>query len=50
MTTSDLYHFSVGTDTTFSLSLTGLSVDADVRLIRDTNSNGIVDLIVGDDL
>lgn len=43
--TTDVYHFSVvDTGIDFSLSLTGLTADADVRLIQDTNSNGIVDI------
>jgi hypothetical protein len=41
--TADVYHFNLGTASSFSLSLTGLSADADVRLIRDANGNGIVD-------
>lgn len=43
--TADVYHFSVvDTAINFSLSLTDLSADADVRLIQDTNNNGIVDV------
>ncbi len=41
--TADVYHFSVNHTGTFTLSMTGLSADADVRLIRDTNSNLAVD-------
>jgi hypothetical protein len=41
--TADVYHFSVNSSGTFRLSLTGLSNDADVRLIHDTNSNLAVD-------
>jgi hypothetical protein len=41
--TADVYHFNLGTASDFSLSLTGLSADGDVRLIRDANGNGIVD-------
>jgi hypothetical protein len=41
--TADVYHFSVNSSGTFRLSLTGLSNDADVRLIRDTNSDLDVD-------
>jgi len=45
--TSDLYRFNLGVNSNFNLSLTGLSTtspnDADVRLIRDANNNGIVD-------
>lgn len=40
---NDYYRFSLGTDSSFSLSLTGLSADADVQLIRDSNFNGVVD-------
>ena len=49
--TADVYRFSLGPATygyRFSLDLTGLSNDADVRLIKDFNSNGIVD--AGDEL
>lgn len=41
--TADTYHFSLSRAGRFSASLSGLSADADVRLIRDTNGNGIVD-------
>ncbi|MEW6498267.1 MAG: PPC domain-containing protein, partial [Cyanobacteriota bacterium] len=41
--TSDVYRFSLDSTSNFNLSLTGLSTDADVRLIQDVNSNGIVD-------
>jgi hypothetical protein len=45
--TSDLYRFTLGATSNFNLSLTGISTispnDADVRLIRDVNANGIVD-------
>ena len=41
--TSDVYHFVLNSDGNFSLSLTGLSSDADVRLIQDSNSNLRVD-------
>lgn len=42
--TTDTYRFSLGaTSTTFNITLTGLSADADVRLIQDTNNNGFVD-------
>ncbi len=40
---ADNYSFYVGSTRTVSVSLTGLSNDADLRLIRDTNANGIVD-------
>lgn len=41
--TADVYHFILNSARNFSLSLTGLSSDADVRLIRDSNSNLAVD-------
>jgi hypothetical protein len=46
--TADVYHFTLdnngfGYGYDFDLKLTGLSSDADVRLIRDLNRNGIVD-------
>lgn len=42
---SDVYHFSVGSASgTFSLSLTDLGADANVRLIRDNDFDHIVDL------
>ncbi len=50
--TSDNYRFSVSNlslpfgisiPTTVNVSLSGLSADADIRLIRDGNGNGIVD-------
>ncbi|WP_421655132.1 pre-peptidase C-terminal domain-containing protein [Leptothermofonsia sp. ETS-13] len=41
---NDYYRFSLGTDSNFSLSLSGLSADADVQLIRDANFNGTVDV------
>jgi hypothetical protein len=41
--TSDVYKFTASTVYNVNISLTGLSADADVRLIQDTNSNGIVD-------
>lgn len=42
---SDLYRFSLSSIRNVSLALTGLSAgdDFDLRLIRDANSNGIVD-------
>lgn len=39
----DFYRFSVSGDANFELSLTGLRADADVRLVRDSNGNGLVD-------
>lgn len=41
--TSDLYSFSLSTTGNFSLALDGLSADADVRVIQDTNNNGLVE-------
>ena len=41
--TTDLYRFTLGTNAPLNLSLTGLSADADVRVIRDANNNGIVE-------
>jgi Calpain family cysteine protease len=41
--TSDVYKFTASTVYNTNISLTGLSADADVRLIQDTNGNGIVD-------
>ncbi len=41
--TADTYRFSLSAPRQFNLSLTGLSADADVRLIRDLNNNGRVD-------
>ena len=44
----DFYRFSLSSVSDFKLSLTGLSADADVMLIKDSNSNGKVDY--GEDL
>lgn len=44
----DFYRFSLSTVSDFKLSLAGLSADADLMLIRDSNSNGQVDY--GEDL
>ncbi len=41
--TNDYYRFSLGATSNFNLSLSGLSANADVQVIRDTNSNGVVD-------
>jgi hypothetical protein len=41
--TRDVYRFQVGTPTTVNVSLSGLTADADVRVIRDVNGNGLVD-------
>ncbi|MGG6267907.1 FG-GAP repeat domain-containing protein [Leptolyngbya sp. AN03gr2] len=40
---SDFYRFTIGQSGIFTAGLTGLSGDADVRLIQDTNGNGTVD-------
>ncbi|MEH1922310.1 PPC domain-containing protein [Nostoc sp.] len=41
--TADVYSFSLGLFKGVNISLTGLSADADIRLIRDSNNNQIVD-------
>ncbi len=41
--TDDYYRFNLNTNQALSLALTGLSSDADLQLIRDFNSNGILD-------
>lgn len=41
--TADTYRFNLSAPRNLTLSLTGLSADADIRLIRDANNNGIVD-------
>ncbi|MUG94399.1 peptidase [Scytonema sp. UIC 10036] len=42
--TSDMYRFSLSSAASgFNVTLTGLGADADVRLVRDANNNGIVD-------
>lgn len=41
--TSNVYSFSLGFYEGVNISLTGLSADADIRLIQDTNGNDIVD-------
>ncbi len=41
--TTDIYKFTASTIYNVNISLTGLSADADVRLIRDTNNNGLLD-------
>ncbi len=40
---NDFFRFQVGTTSTFSATLSGLSSDADLRLIKDGNGNGNVD-------
>ncbi|WOD40809.1 pre-peptidase C-terminal domain-containing protein [Nodosilinea sp. E11] len=41
--TTQLYRFNLNTPSTLNASLTGLTSDVDIRLIRDANNNGIVD-------
>ncbi|HBL11906.1 MAG TPA: hypothetical protein DD379_10955, partial [Cyanobacteria bacterium UBA11162] len=41
--TNDFYRFNVGNSGIFTANLTGLTGDADVRLIRDGNNNGQID-------
>lgn len=41
--TSDFYRFTIGQSGIFTAGLTGLTGDADVRLIQDTNGNGAID-------
>jgi len=41
--TSDVYEFSLANPSNVNISLTGLSSDADIRLIQDFNNNNIVD-------
>ncbi|HHP7244770.1 MAG TPA: pre-peptidase C-terminal domain-containing protein [Elainellaceae cyanobacterium] len=41
--TSDIYSFSLGFYEATNIRLSGLTADADIRLIRDTNSNQQVD-------
>lgn len=40
---NDYYRFSLSSISTLNLVLNGLSADADLELIQDTNNNGIVD-------
>ena len=40
---SDLYRFTVTSSSQFSLTLTELRADLDVRLIQDVNHNGLID-------
>jgi hypothetical protein len=40
---ADIYKFNLGTGGRFTASLSGLSADADLRLIRDGNGNGQID-------
>ncbi len=41
--TSNLYGFSLTSARDITLAMTGLSADADIRLIQDSNNNGVVD-------
>jgi Bacterial pre-peptidase C-terminal domain len=41
--TSDTYRFSLASHSNVNISLTGLTSDADIRLIQDFNNNRIVD-------
>lgn len=40
---SDFYRFSLGQSGIFTANLAGLSGDADIKLIQDTNGNGAID-------
>jgi Bacterial pre-peptidase C-terminal domain len=42
--TQDFYRFSLGTASDFSLSVTGMTSNANVEVIRDANRNGIIDI------
>lgn len=41
--TVDTYQFTVGSLSNYEICLYGLSSDADIRLIQDSNNNGVVD-------
>jgi Bacterial pre-peptidase C-terminal domain len=41
---NDFYRFTVDTDSNLTLRLSGLSADADVEIIRDSNLNGLIDV------
>ncbi|WP_414586502.1 pre-peptidase C-terminal domain-containing protein [Scytonema sp. PCC 10023] len=41
--TADIYHFSLGLFEGVNINLSGLSADADIRLIQDRNGNRIVE-------
>ncbi|EGJ34493.1 MULTISPECIES: PPC domain-containing protein [Moorena] len=41
--TTDTYEFSIGLFEGVNINLTGLSSDADLQVIRDSNNNGLVD-------
>jgi hypothetical protein len=40
---ADTFRFGINSFRTVNLTLSGLQADADLRLIRDTNNNGVVD-------
>lgn len=40
---NDYYKFSLGGPINFTLSLTGLTAEADVRILKDINNNGVID-------
>ncbi|NDJ19597.1 FG-GAP-like repeat-containing protein [Myxacorys almedinensis] len=40
---NDFYQFSIGQSGVFTASLTGLTGDADIKLIQDINGNGAID-------
>jgi hypothetical protein len=40
---SDIYRFSLTSSRSINLTLSGMSSDADIRLIRDVNNNGVID-------
>lgn len=42
--TDDFYSFRLNSTSNFRLALNGLTADADVQVIRDANSNGMVDV------
>jgi subtilisin family serine protease len=42
---NDFYRFEIDTKSNFSLRLDGLTRDADVKLIQDRNSNGVVNFV-----
>ena len=41
--TDDYYRFSLSSNSTLNLTLNGLSADANVQLIQDLNTNGVID-------
>lgn len=42
--TADVFRFNLGSTSNLYMGLTGLSADADLRVIRDANNNGVVDV------